>query len=119
MGHIKTPMAATAMADIASNRTPVASVDVWPLAPEKYDVINPLPMANVAVADRNSTPTTTAVFRYGTDNGFRAADAGALMCSPQIEMTFQRGNESLARSRARPLGDDERSKRPDMRACVG
>src|SRR4051794_41342575 len=100
MGHIKTPMAATAMADIASNRTPVASVDVWPLAPEKYDVINPLPMANVAVADRNSTPTTTAVFRYGTDNGFRATGAGAPLCFPPNGKNFPPGDEVPARSRA-------------------
>jgi hypothetical protein len=96
-------MAATAMADIASNRTPVASVDVWPLSPEKYDVSSALPMANVAVADRNSTPTSTAVFRYDPKKGLRTAVAVALICSSLNEVTFQRGNESLARSRARPL----------------
>src|SRR6188472_3999785 len=31
------------------------------------------------------------------------------MCLSPLEMTFQRGNESLARSRARPPGEDERT----------
>src|SRR4051812_48658557 len=81
MGHIATPMAATAIADIPSRRTPASSVDVLAPASEKYEAMNELPVANVAVAKRNSTPTSTAVLRNEAGKGLRTATAVALMVS--------------------------------------
>jgi hypothetical protein len=59
------PMPAPARAAHISNETPASSVDALGRPPEKCEAIRELPTENVAVAVRNSAPTSIAVLRYG------------------------------------------------------